>query len=473
LQKASVKKNIILELDSFYLDRLVNWLSENQFNLKYNIFVVIKTYNYQRFVEKLSQFSNVYCVTYEDIFSYQSELKLEPKEYYDFNKQFFNNHLTARFTDRSGYLPKYGIGIQNAFTNHSFSAYNTLLFLKDHNVDFMCFRNTPHNMKEWILVSASEFLNIDIYTFEDFIFPWLFTIKKGCLNQTELVFEHLDFINKADLKAHIQKSVEIASGDYEQAIPTYEKKRMGKGLFKFFNPFKNIKDSLVRPHQFLNRARNYYYYKKASKVIDLKQTEYIAFFLHFQPERSTLPEGYDFVDQFFTIKLLSLMLPDNVKLLVKEHPSMFTRISEPKFRSLHNYKLIEKLDNVEYVSMHMDSFSLIDHSKAVVSTKGTVCLEAYMRQKPVIMFGKTNLKNMHGVHNYNNINDLEQFIQDVIKDKISIHNVVEQLTEACDKMASCGITTKPENTSSYSFTREIREDATYPLLTKLLQSKLN
>ena len=33
---------------------------------------------------------------------------------------------------------------------------------------------------------------------------------------------------------------------------TYEKKRMGKGFLKFYNPFKNIRDSLVRPHQFLN-----------------------------------------------------------------------------------------------------------------------------------------------------------------------------------------------------------------------------
>lgn len=467
-----MKKNIILELDSFYLDRIIEWLKATNFDKSYNIFVLIKQYNFQEYKEKLAQFTSLKCYTYEDLFSYTPQGKLDLTTYFNFNKQFFNNHLTARFLDRAGYFPKYGIGNQNAFCYFTFSAYNLMMFLKEKKIEFICFRNTPHSIEEWLLVQAVEFLDIDFYSLEDYIFPWLFTIKKGCLKDTELVFKDLEMNNEEELRAHITKCLKIVSGDYESAMPTYEKNRLSKGVLKYYNPFNKLIDTFKRPHQFFTKTKNFFYYKKNSKSFDLENTKYIVYFLHFQPERSTLPEGYEFVDQFYTINILSKMLPKGVQLLVKEHPSMFTRISEPKFRNIENYKLINALDNISFVSMDTDSFSLIDHSIAVATIKGTVTLETYLRKKPVIIFGKTNL-NLPGVHNFKSIDKLQEYINDAIANKVKIENQIENLTASCLKASASGLTETPENTADYSFKRDVRENASYKLLTKLLEHKLN
>lgn len=467
-----MKKAIIIEMDSFFLDRIIIWLKENNFHKKYNLFILVKQYNIKEYKKQLNGFEGLNCIAYEDLYHYKAKSKLDLSIYHQFNKKFLNNHLTARFLDRSGYYPYYGIGNQNAFCHYTSVAYNMIQFLIEHDIEFVCFRNTPHNIDEWMLSQTTEFLDIDFYSLEDYIFPWLFTIKKGCLTNTEPVFDDLNFNKKEELQAHITNCIEIVSGTYEDAIPTYEKKRMGKGYFKFYNPFSKIGNNVKRPHQFYTRTKNFMYYKKNSQVFNLKQMDYLIFFLQYQPERSTMPEGFEFVDQFYTIRIISEMLPEGVKLLVKEHPSMFTKISEPKFRNVYNYELINRLDNVNFVSMDMDSFSLIDQAMAVSTIKGTVALEAYIRSKPVIVFGKTNLR-LPGVHNFSNIYNLKKFIDDVVSNKVKVKNQMEELMASCLKTSISGITTRPEDTKDYSFTREVRENASYKLLTKLLNHKLS
>ena len=50
---------------------------------------------------------------------------------------------------------------------------------------------------------------------------------------------------------------------------------------------------------------------------------FLLFALHFQPERSTMPEGGIFNDQILALKLLSQNIPDNFIIYVKEHPRQF------------------------------------------------------------------------------------------------------------------------------------------------------
>lgn len=467
-----MKKNILLELDSFYIDRVVDWLKNTQFDKKYHLHVLVKKYNIKKFKEKLAPFPEIKCVCYEDLFSFQSHHKLDLNLFSNFNNFFFNNHFTARFIDRAGYYPHFGLGNQHAFSHYSFASYHLLQYLIEHKIQWVCFRNTPHNMDEWLLAQAIEFLKIDFFSLEDFIFPWLFTIKKGCLNHTELVFDNLAMNDEQELRAHVEKCVEIVSGNYEDAIPAYEKNRLGKGILKYYNPFKNLKASLKRPHQLYTKTKNFMFYKKHSKRVDVKNTKYLVFFLHYQPERSTLPEGYAFVDQFYTIHILSKMLPDGVELLVKEHPSMFTKISDPKFRNVYNYESILQLNNVRLVSMDMDSFSLIDHALAVATIKGTVTVESYIRSKPTIIFGKTNLR-LPGIHNFESIDALQAYINEAVKGNIKIENQIENLTNACLKVSVSGLEKPAAVMTDYSFTRNVRENATYPLLTQLLNSRLD
>ena len=116
------------------------------------------------------------------------------------------------------------------------------------------------------------------------------------------------------------------------------------------------------------------------------------------------------------------MLPENYKLVVKEHPSMFSRGSEFKVRSIYNYQSILRLPNVVLSKMDMDNFKLIDHAKAVSTITGTVGLESYVMKRPVILFGRSVL-NLKGVHGFVSIDKLQIFVDDVIKGRIEISDV--------------------------------------------------
>jgi hypothetical protein len=341
--------------------------------------------------------------------------------------------------------------------------------LKENEIELLYFRNTPHHSVEWLVAKSADFLKIDIYTTERFVFPWLYTISRGYKKKRELAIKPQELNEQNQLRKHITNFVTMVSGNYDNAIPSYEKNRLGPGILKYYNPFKKPKQTIFRPHKFYSKTQNFFFYKKHSKVIDLKETDYFVFFLHYQPERTTLPEGFDFIDQFYAIKILSMLLPDSVKLIVKEHPSMFTNQSEPKSRSIHSYKSILKLKNVELISIETDSFQLIDNAVAIATITGTVALEAYIRKKPVSMFGMCNLK-LAGVYGFETVDGLEKFISKIMNNSILIEDIVENLLRLCSGKAVSGIPKENPDEVDYHSARLFQENAHYKLLTKLLNS---
>jgi hypothetical protein len=467
-----MKQCILLECDTFLPYKLKNWLSESNFDEKYDIYILIKTKRFKLFSETLSIFSNLKCITHKDLFTYKPNVKIDINSYFEFTKNYLNDQITARLLDRQGYWPSYGIGVQNGLGYYTDVSYNVMSFLKEKEIKLIYFRNTPHEAAEWVLAKLADFLAIDVYTSERFVLPWLFTLSKGYMKDRESVCEDFKLNPAEDLREHITNFVKLISDKYDLAMPSYEKNRLGRGVFRFYNPFKHFTKSIRRPHEFINKTINFFYYKKHAKQIDFKNTKYIVFFLHYQPERSTLPEGFEFIDQFYAIKTLSMMLPAGVKLVVKEHPSTFTRQSASKFRSLYHYKLLNKLINVDICPMSIDNFQLIDYSLAVVTITGMAAVEAYIRKKPVIILGLNNLL-VKGVHGFNSIDELQDFIDRVANQSIVIDNVIENLFNLCIKKSASGMTKSPDDDIDYYLKNEYQEVAHYKLLSKLLNIKLN
>ena len=462
--------NIILEFDSFSPDRVAEWLKENEFNTKHTIYVLTRPERKARFQHSLSSFSNLKCISYHDFFEYKPMRNLDLNVYYDFIKYFFSDSLPARFLDREGYFPHYGIGVQSGFSYYTDVAYNVLSFLKEHQINVFYYRNTPHEFVEYFLAKAAEFLKIDLITSEQLIFPWIYTLQKGISKEREWIFENEVFEEKDEIKRQVGHYVQKLKGKYEDAMPLYEKNRLGKGVFRHYNPFENPLHLIKRPQKFWCMTRNFMFYKKHSKEIDFKNEKYFLFFLHYQPERSTLPEGYGFEDQFYAIKVLSKMLPEGVRLVVKEHPSMFTRGSEFKIRSLYNYQSILNLPNVDLCKMHMDNFQLMDHALAVSTITGTVALEGYVRKKPVLLFGRTILK-LEGAHGFSTIDNLEEFVDQVVKGKIQIENVEENLVNLCKKGSFSGLDDEFPIIDYYT-KRKYKQNAHLNSLTVLLNRML-
>ena len=123
-----------------------------------------------------------------------------------------------------------------------------------------------------------------------------------------------------------------------------------------------------------------YYLSLCEPHIDLKK-DYIYLALQYQPELSTSPLAEEFVNQILIVDMISNALPKNTFLYVKEHP----RISFNRNRKF--YKKIITYKNVILCKAEISTYDLIDNSKAVAGASGSVGWEAFLRSKPVLMFG--------------------------------------------------------------------------------------
>lgn len=152
---------------------------------------------------------------------------------------------------------------------------------------------------------------------------------------------------------------------------------------------------------------------------------YVA--LMYQPERTSCPEGGIFVNQYLMIQWLSEMMPSNYHIIVKEHPSQFL-MDNIQTRESWFYDEVNKLPNVNFISINYDSFALIDKSIAVSTLTGTVGFESYCRLKPVFCFGYAWYRGAKGIYSINTKSDLKNAINS-LKDGVNEKNVERFLYE--------------------------------------------
>lgn len=125
-------------------------------------------------------------------------------------------------------------------------------------------------------------------------------------------------------------------------------------------------------------------------VIELS-THFVYFALHYQPERSTDPEGQEFSHQHLAIRLLSEALPDGWKIYVKEHPrqlSDYPDIKQAHYRSAKDYVKIKSIPNVRMLPPTYDSTELRSHCRMTASCSGSIVWEGMAMGKPGINFGR-------------------------------------------------------------------------------------
>lgn len=130
-------------------------------------------------------------------------------------------------------------------------------------------------------------------------------------------------------------------------------------------------------------------YDKASVLFDPSDIGgYVYFPMHYQPELTTTPLGNESSDQFYVIRALSRSLPEGYKLVIKEHPSQFSRILfGEQGRHLGCWKLVSDLNNVVLADISVPSMSLVQNANAVVTITGTAGWEAMVNGKPCFYFG--------------------------------------------------------------------------------------
>lgn len=179
----------------------------------------------------------------------------------------------------------------------------------------------------------------------------------------------------------------------------------GQSLTIYKNANHRIEDSRFSILEWYNKRKATFkynknlqeYYNSCATSVSLNE-RYIVFFLHYQPEETTSPNGGIFANQSLCIETLLRNTPQDVKIYVKEHPNQFMSHMQGHTKRIKEfYDGLLSNPRVSLVPFEVNSFSLISNAIAVSTVTGTVGWEAAVRKKPVIIFGSIWYERMKGI----------------------------------------------------------------------------
>jgi hypothetical protein len=146
---------------------------------------------------------------------------------------------------------------------------------------------------------------------------------------------------------------------------------------------------------------------------DLK---YVYFPLHYEPERTTNPDGGFFHDQFIALTYLRKFIPSDIQIVVKEHPSQLNvNMRGSRGRSPLIYKLIKNIKGVRLAKTDSNSIKLILNSEFIATISGSVALEASILGKKSITFGSSWYKGCPNIFEWDQITSYQNMISKKIK----------------------------------------------------------
>lgn len=318
-----------------------------------------------------------------------------------------NDHQTYMLYDRT----KRGF-LSNSLKTANLVDYavKVIVYLERVAPDAIVFMATPHDITRWIFARICESRNIKVRYFQETILPWRYALMEGLRRDASVVIPENG--NREPVEEELISDFQRRKrGGFEQAFPIYERKRLTQNKGKIYNFLRDFLQNWKRPDLVVNKAICYKSYQSLAQMPRVGE-DFLCFFLHYQPERTTLPESYGFAQQVAAVAALAAALPSGMAIYVKEHPSIFTAHCHYNERIPSWYKLLASIKGVRVMPVELDPYSLIDSSKCVVTIAGTIGGEALMRGKPVIAFGRgaLSLVESPALHKYVDLHSLRNFI---------------------------------------------------------------
>ena len=115
---------------------------------------------------------------------------------------------------------------------------------------------------------------------------------------------------------------------------------------------------------------------------------YCVLALHYEPERTSVPEGFPIDFQGDAVVHSRLLVPETNALVVKEHYSQQTSAMRGVAgRSPEFYDLVESMPNTWFAPTQSRLSELVSGAECVITLTGTVAIESVLRGVPVAYFG--------------------------------------------------------------------------------------
>ncbi|MBI3087368.1 MAG: hypothetical protein HYY91_00555 [Candidatus Omnitrophica bacterium] len=124
--------------------------------------------------------------------------------------------------------------------------------------------------------------------------------------------------------------------------------------------------------------------------------------LQFEPEMSVITQGRGWTDQLELIRAISLALPIDRWLYVKEHPMMASGVRPWRF-----YRELLNLPRVRLLDQRLDGYAIVPHAEAVITLGSTAGWEALAFGKPALLAGRAFYEEFtEGVLRLDSVEDL-------------------------------------------------------------------
>jgi hypothetical protein len=279
-------------------------------------------------------------------------------------------------------------------------AMNSLRIIRKANPSCLIASSTPHSVEAWVFAKCFEFLCLPVYILESTPIAFRSWIYRG-LDTQEVVLRRDDGLKRAlteSTRGLVKAQRESRPGTKDDSgyhvSRIYLNSIKGSDTNRWWSTAREckwlcvgkLKSFPLRLHSVWRKLQLYRSYREVA-IDSLPQQPFVIFFMHYQPERSSLPVGRFFAQQWMAIRALSWALPTGWKLLVREHPTTWFSPLDPFVRIKTIYPDMASLPNTHVCSMDIDTFELIDKSRAVATLTGSVGFQSLLRGKPVLAFG--------------------------------------------------------------------------------------
>ena len=117
--------------------------------------------------------------------------------------------------------------------------------------------------------------------------------------------------------------------------------------------------------------------------------QYALFALHYEPERTNMPEGLPYLSQLDALLAARRFLPAEVTLVVKEHyAQQSSSLRGYVGRSVSAYQYLRSIPGVEVLGVGADSRELMKNARCVFTMTGKIGIEAAFSGTPAIYLGQ-------------------------------------------------------------------------------------
>jgi hypothetical protein len=327
-------------------------------------------------------------------------------------------------------------------------------YLQHHDVCGLLMSESPHQIPSYLLYTAARELGIPTPMFCQTSFPGYIYLTDEIggpvrdLSASDGLRADGDQTGLEQFPDAAAKVHALRTLDPEETVPDYmrqQKVRESSWLNRFRHPnrpgsrnakptlyghARRIVKGLIYPWsekaRTLNQGRQFY-----SQIADENiKTPYVFVALHYQPERTTNPDGGIFDDQLLMIRYIASAVPNGWTVCVKEHPSQFYHFMGGHLaRTSEFYESVRGLKNVQFLPVDILGPKLMANAEVVATITGTIGFEAAMRNIPVLAFGRPWYRDCPGVTCIETAGDVHSFFESLESRK----GDSDRTTEASDR----------------------------------------